>query len=343
MNVDRESLLAALEAVSPGLSASGALDQSQCFVFRKGKVHTFNEEQYCQAPLPVKGLEGAAQARPLLEILRRFKEEEVEVSQDDEGKQLVVTGKGRQAGVIMDKEIVLPIDKVEKPTEWLPVGGAYGEAMLLVQECAGRGKDYATSCVSFNHKWMESFDNYQMIRYRIKTKVDKPTVVRARGVKVAAGIGVSEVAFTPSWMFFRNEKKITVGCRRTVQEFFDMGDSFDIKGVKIALPKGLIAAAEIAEVFSSEIKDNNVVSVSLKRNKLRVTSQGVSGWYRETKKVEYDGRDLSFLISPRLLSQVTSKHSEVHIDRDRLKVDGGKWSYCSALGVEKEKNGDDAT
>lgn len=336
MKIDREQLLTSLEAASPGLSPSGAIEQSQCFVFRGGRVYAYNDEVFCHAPAPLNGVEGAVQARPLLEVLRRFKEEEVDVSQDDEGKQLVVSGKGRKAGVIMDKEVLLPIDKVDHPEKWRKVGDDYGEAMMMVQECAGRRqKDYATSCVHFGPEWMEAFDNYQMLRYKIDTKAGESTVVRATGVKVAAGIGPAAVSFTPSWMFFRNKQEIVVGCRRTVQDFFDMGDAFEVKGVKVALPKGLIEAAAIAEVFSSEIADNNVVCVDLRPGKLKVTAQGVSGWYRETKNVNYQGKELEFLISPKLLAQIVSKHSEVRISRNRLKVDGGNWTYCSALGLRK--------
>ena len=339
IKAEREAVLAALEAVSPGLSPKGVIEQSECFIFRKGKVFAYNDEEFCQAPLPLNGIEGAVPAKRLVGLLQGLKEDELGFEQSN--GELRIRGKGRTAGITMNAEVLLPIDQVERPAKdaWVKVGERYGEAMMMAQECAGRdAKDFATAIVHFHPKWIEAFDNYQMLRYTINTKLDKPTVVKSKGVKVAAGIGVSAVALTESWMWFKNERGLVVGCRRFVHDFFDLGANVVIDGEKVSLPKGLVAACEIAEGFSAEDADNNVVTVEMKPGKLRVMSRGVSGWYEERKEIKYDGRGMRFIISPKILREIVAKHNDVFLSETRLKVDGGKWVYCTVIGSPENKD-----
>lgn len=334
--VNREQLLAVLQAVSPGLSPAGVIEQSQCFVFRKGKVYTYNDEEMCYAPCPLEGVEGAVPARPLLQVLEKLKEEEVGIELRE--GELKVSGKGRAAGVTMSKEVLLPIDKVERPKEWHKVSDQYGDAVLLAYECAGRSeKDIATAVVHFAENWVEAFDNYQMLRHRLKTKAPKNTIIKAKSAKAAAEMAPHAVAFTDNWMFFRNGNGLVVGCRKYVGEFFDLSSQVKIEGTPVNLPKGLAHAADVASTFSSENKDDNVVTVSVKRDELRITARGVSGWYREKTAIKHRGPELSFVISPKVLCQIVEKHNTCLVTKDRLKVDGGAWVYCTVLGAPQEE------
>jgi hypothetical protein len=117
--VNREELLALLESVQPGLSTKSGLDQSTCFAFSKGRILTFNGEIACEAKSSLNGVEGAVQAGPLLSVLRKMPEEEVEVapskSKPEDDSHLIVQGKGRKLGVRMDSEILMPLDQLEPP------------------------------------------------------------------------------------------------------------------------------------------------------------------------------------------------------------------------------------
>ncbi len=128
--VKRENLLKQLEAVSPGLSAKEILEQSSCFVFKGGEVLTYNDEVACRADCPLPDIEGAVPAKPLLAILAKLPDDDIDVA-IDEGK-MIVKGKGRKTTIPMEAEVLLPVDNIDKPGEWKKLPSEFGEALAIV-------------------------------------------------------------------------------------------------------------------------------------------------------------------------------------------------------------------
>lgn len=341
MRVNRLELLQQLESVSAGLSTRDILEQTSCLVFQNGMVHTFNDEVACTIPTALKKLKGAVAAAPLLAILRKLDEDELDLTSEvgKEDGQLVVSGKKRSCGIRMDATISLPLDLVEKPGKvWSELHPDFGEAIQLVQQCASNDlSTYKLTCVHITPKYMEATDNYHIIRYRIKSGVTEPTLIRRTSIKHLVNLGMNEFNMTETFAHFRNPNGLLFSCRRTVEDYVDGGESLKQTGSPMALPKGLAEAIEKAHIFSSENVDENQVLVELRPGKLRVKGQGISGWYREIKKLKYDGPALSFQIEPALLMDLCNRHNECEVTADMLKVNGGKFIYVTSLGVaEKE-------
>lgn len=340
--VNREELLALLESVQPGLSVKSELDQSTCFAFSKGRVLTFNGEIACKAKSTLNGVEGAVHAGPLLSVLRKMPEEEVNVapgrmkSNDENDSHLIFQGKGRKLGVRMDAEILMPLDQLESPTEWRPLDGEFSEALKVVQDCCGGKKaDFVVACVHLKPKYMEASDNRQMIRYQIDTGVTSPSLIKQTAASHIAMLGASEIAETESWLHFRNAAGVVMSCRRFVEEFMDIGTHFkDMTGQTVTLPKGLAGELDNAEVFSSEDADKNLVEIQLKPGKVRIKGEGVTGFYTAIKNIEYKGKELTFFLPPSLLKQIVMRHNAIVITPDKIKVKGGRWRYVTSLSVE---------
>ncbi len=331
--VNREQFLTELESVRPGLSVREILEQSSCYVFKAGKVMTYNDEVACSSPTMLgKDLQGAVQADPLLAVLRKLQEDEIEVEAGD--GELLIRGKGRRAGIVMEKEILLPIDVVEKPDTWQKLHPDFSEAIGIVSQCSSKDESrFSLTCVHITPKWVEACDNFQLARWRLKTGVEKPTLVRHSAIKHIVSLGMTELAETDSWIHFRASSGLTLSCRRYIEDFPDLTDilKLDADAKPMSMPKGLGEAADKAQIFSSENTEANHVLVELQAGKLRVRGQGVSGWYTETKKLKYDGESMSFLISPQLLMDLVKRHNECQIAPERLKVQGDKYVYVSCL------------
>lgn len=341
MRVNREELLNNLEAVQPGLSKREIVEQSSCFVFQNGRVMTFNDEIACSHESSV-NLTGAVQAEPLLAILRKLGEEEIDIT-PGEGE-LRYSGKRREGGVRMEDEVILPIENVEIPKKWRKLPREFSEGVSLVEKCAGKDESaFSVTCVHIYPEWVEAYDNLQVARYHMRTGVKEPILVRRNSIKHIHALDMTEIAETEAWLHFRNPAGLVLSCRRYTKNELDPGSMLDVsaildfKGEPTILPKGLADAAEKAEIFSAENSDGNLVKVELRAGKLRITGRGVSGWYREMKSVHYDGRALSFLIDPKLLVEITSRHNECQITKTRLKVDSSKFVYVSCLGDEKDE------
>lgn len=342
MRVKREALLQELESVQPGLSQRDIVEQSSCFVFQNGQVLTFNDEIACAHKTCLTKLTGAVRAGPLMSMLRKLGEDELDV--DPYEGELILRGKGRKFGVTMENEILLKIHAVEPPGEFKKLPEDFSEAITLVHQCAHNDQTKGKiTCVHIHPKWMEALDNDQLIRYKLKTGVPFPLLIRKDSVKHVPALGMTEMAVGETWCHFRNSSGLVLSCRRYLDDFPDINTYLDVAGVATTLPKGLGEATDKAEVFSAENQDNNQVLVELRPGKLRVMGQGVSGWYSEVKQLKYTGEALSFLIAPKLLMEIIKRHNDVEIAPERLKVDGGKFIYVTCLGVAgEEKNGEAA-
>ncbi len=333
--LNREEFLHVLESVSPGLSPREVLEQSNCFIFQKGQVFSFNDEVACRRPtgLPEE-ITGAVPSKPLLEILAKLKEDEIEVLASD--GEMIVTGERRSAGIRMEAEILLPLDAIEPPKSWKTLPGDFAEAIKIVSHCAGKDADnFSLTCVHVHPNWLEACDDTQLCRWGMQTLVNAPTLVRSTALRHVSNFGMVQYSETDAWLHFRNESNLVLSVRRYLggaDEFPDLGKAIRGEGTKVQLPKGLVEAAERANVFSSEGGDNNRVMIELRPGKLKIEGRGVSGWYREAKRIKWAEDSVSFLIAPSLLSDLVKRHTEVSIGKGKLIVNGGPYVYVAALG-----------
>lgn len=348
MRVEREDFLRRLQTVKAGLSARDIIEQSCCFIFQDGQVATFNDEVSCHTS---SGLDdkfvGAIAAAPLLAVLEKLPEKDVELSMRD--GELVVIGKNRRVGVRAEAEILLPLGAVEKPKKWKPLHPDFIEAVSAVSSCASTDASrLVLTCVHVHPEWVEACDHHQLSRYTIKTGLDKSLLIRRDSLKHVCALGVSEVSVTETWAHFRNASGLVLSCRQYVDSYPDLTPLLKVKGAAPAtLPKGLAEAADTASVFSAENTDRNVVTVEIRAGKLRIKGVGTNGWYQEVKKLKYSGPPLSFMISPELLSELVKKYNDCEITNERLKVVSGAQTYVGWLfkidnnTVVKEENDDE--
>jgi len=334
--IDREKLIRTLEAVQPGLSNKDIVEQSSCFVFQNGMVHTFNDEIACSLATDVK-ITCAVQAVTLLELLKRLPDKAVEISVTEH--ELKIKGKRRKAGVRMEKDILLPIDKISSPKEsaWTTLHDDFCEALSVVRQCTGKDEGaFALTCVHITPKFIESCDSYQITRFKMKTRFKESILIRKEAALHIGSLDITEFAEDETWAHFRNASGLVVSCRRYIEEYPDMKEILQVKGTKTTLPEGLAKTADTAGIFSAEADASNTVGVTLTAGKLILRGEGNNGWYRETKKIKYDGPNMQFLIAPELLKEITKRHRDCEITPDRLKVDGGKFVYVTCLEAVEE-------
>lgn len=343
--VNREAFLQKLQMVQPGLSPREVVEQSSCFIFKNGRVITYNDEIACKivSGLP-KDLTGAVQATPLLAILQKLTEEEIDVEPD--GTELVIVGKRRKAGVRMEADILLPVSNIEPPTDWQDLHPNFCEAVGIVQECASKDQStFAAVCVHVHPKWVEATDNTQLARYRLKTGATEPYLVRRDSIKHITSLGMTQFAETESWIHYRNAEKLVLSSRRHLESFPDCTAVIkaEEKRAPLTLPKGLAEACEKADIFTRDNVEENEVTVELRPGKLHISGQGASGWYSETRKIKYEGRPMSFLIGPNLLKEITQKHNECTVSKTQLRVENERFVFIAALFAQSEKSAEAET
>ncbi len=330
--IERIKFHSILESVKPGVSAKEVTEQSSCFIFCGGKVLAFNEEVYCEADSGLnEWIKGAVAAKPLLALLDKMNEDVIEVVEDD--SVLAVIGKKRRADFRMTLDLAITPSVVTPPEEYQDLHPEFCNAIEQVQSCAGTDDSkFTLTCVHVHPKWVEACDNGQLCRYQIKTGFTTPTLIRRDAIKHVTSMGMTEFAESENWVHFRNPQGLILACRRYTDLYEDLSQFLEVTdGVPTTLPSGLADAAARCEVFSGENIADNLVVVEIANNKFKISGEGSSGRFTETKKTRYAGPPLAFTIPPKMLVAVTERHAECILGSRQLKVDGGKWVYVSCL------------
>ena len=334
--IKREDFLNDLNQVKPGLSVREFLEQSTCVVFNEGAVMTFNDEVYCRKEMKLNGVVGAVNAQTLFAILEKMNEDVLEICDGSNGE-LEFRGKKKAFGIAKDKEIFLPVDRVEKPGEWTKLPDGFCEAVDLVRHCVGTDETkFILTCVHIEPRGMEACDNLQAIRVKFKTGVEESIVTKGTSLMQLQSLDVSSFSVTKSWMHFRNKKGLTFSCRRYSEEFPKLDGLLNVSGDHIAVPRTLSDAADRAAVFADTLGEP-LINVRLEEDKIRIKGVGALGWYKEVKKVDYKGQLMEFVISAHLLKYVSEQYQKAEITERALKVTGDRWSYITALGKSVEK------
>ena len=346
MKINREDFLNALNRVKAGLSPREFIEQSSCFVFKDGKVMTFNDEVACQlelTPEMVGGtmdITGAVQATKLTDILEKLNDPELEVRDNEQG-QLEFKGKRKAFGIIKDSEIFLPIDKVEAPGKWFGLDKEFTQAIGMVQHCVSSDESrFQLTCVHIHPDHIEACDNLQIMRVNVKTRIKRPVLVRGSSIATITDLGMDSISLTKSWIHFRNSDGLVMSCRAYAEEYPALDKLMEVEGSPIVIPKGLKDAATRATVFASDQQGDPQVVVKIKDGKVRIVGEGLAGWYKEVSKVAYDGPPISFAIAPRLLGQISDKYKEAVISDHKLRASSEMWSYVTVLGQLTEREPD---
>ncbi len=336
--INREKFLQTLQSIAPGVAPREIIEQSTCAIFRKGRVSTFNDEVCCRGPsgLPPE-LTGAVKAQPIIDMLTKLTEDEITVDQTD-GK-LTVVGKGQGADFLLEKEIVLPISSVERPTEWTKLPGEFCDAVSLVGSCASteRNSEYDTDCLHVAKGWVECTDRIQACRWTMKTVFPESVHVRQGSIKHIAQLGMTSFNVGQSWVHFKNPAGMVLSCRRYLDvKYPDLEEVLEVKGKTIQLPKKLPEACEKAQVFSKTGELDRVM-VEMGRGKMTLSGHGPQGRYWKRFKLAWDGEPISFMTSPDILSELVNKHNDFVISASRLYVKGPSFVYvCSLFTVPEE-------
>lgn len=334
MKVVREELLKVLEFVKPGLSPKELIEQSSCFVFQEGKVFSYNDEVSCSMKCPL-DITGAVPAAQFLELLDKLKDDELDIAPTN--GELIIKGTREESGLRMEKEVLLPLSAMEQCEKWNKLPSGFTEAIELVQQCCSKDENrFAITCVNIHPEWIEAADDFQMTRYKIKTGIENRILVRQVAIKEVPKAGMTRFGQTKSWMHFKNKDGLILSCRKYPDDYPNLSSILKIKGNKAKLPKGLADAIPKAEIFSSTNPDNDLVKVHLRPKKWRLTGIGTMGRYKKWGKTTYDGEPITFLISPKLLTEIVKRHREVEISEERLIARGDNWTFVSCLSKVPE-------
>lgn len=336
MKANREALLAALRFANLGVAQSESLEQSNTFVFTEKELITFNDEVMTRSPTPLPGIQGAVVAREFMALVDKLPDEELEI--EIKGEEIILKGTRRTAGVTCYAEITLPYDAVPLPEEW----STLKENVLDMLQQAARtcGRDVTqelTMMVHVTPKLVEACDNFRLFRATLPTGFPGEGLLMGSGVTLLDGLGVQKVSMGQGWAHWQTEDKRVISLRCGEGKYHDkMEQALNLgKAEETSLPANLDEIVSRTTITMSGDEDP-AIGVALESGKLTVTSRKAEGWYKETKKVKYEGEGMEFSVHPKFLLEMLKRTRRVMVNKTRMKMTADGIEFVVALVKSKE-------
>jgi len=192
MIIQRKELLAALDSCAAGLGTKGGMNQSQCYVFRNGKVHTLNEMIYTRTDSPFNpDVPVAVPAKAFRDTLAKFGDDEINIEEKD-GK-IKVWVKSKRATINGHTDVYLPLEEVPEPMDWVDAPPELSDALPAACDCTGKNEDVMDN-LYIGAKGIIACDRAQAIQFSIATGVRETCLIGAEGVKAIASLGIAAVS-----------------------------------------------------------------------------------------------------------------------------------------------------
>ena len=337
MEIKREHVKYVLDCVSGGL-AMGQRDTREgasYFVFKAGKVITFNDEVYCSMPLDL-GFEGAVKGEQLLNIVGRMKDETLKIKV--EGDMVKISCGRRRAGFQLDGDVGSALEELEPVTEWIECDTLAPASIGDCCGCAvGKSSDkFYKTCVHLSPHYIEATDCQQFMRVWMKTPVKESTLVKAYTVRNVEGLDIAEWGCNNDWIGFKTSDDLEYYARIYRDEYptqaMDSLAQAPEEGDAFTPPQGFVGAVDSAKIFSNELDDPKVKVIIKEDGKMMIEGMGRTGFFQEVLDCAYQGSRMEFFSSPKVLKQFAEAYTDGKISERALTVyEEGKFIYLSSI------------
>lgn len=339
MEVNKAELLAALEKVKPGLANRELIEQATSFAFLGGRVVTYNDEISISHPVKDLDVTGAVKAEALYSFLSRVKEDTITMEIDD--NQVKITAGKSVAGLVFEQEVKLPIEEVGEIGTWHPVSEDFVTGLKMCYPCCTKDMSLGVlTCVYVNGQVMVGSDSYQIIRYQLDQEVAlDPFLLPASSAHTLARYPITEIASGQGWVHFKTKDGTIISSRVFDGDYPDFDVYFEFEGTEIEFPKGTTEALERAEVFSKSdltIMDMPVVTISITKNRVNISAQDQSGWFKETLPIKHTGEPIKFTTNVQFLLALLSQSPSCVYGEGRIQFAGEKWTHLISTMISED-------
>ncbi len=329
--VQMDVLKRALDTASLGLATKETVEQSTSFVFGDGYITTFNGEVFVKTPNPV-DLDAVVPAEDIMRILPRFPDESVKLSLDKGKSELIIKGRRKEAGITCEAERRLPVDAVPEPEDWMPLPADTLASLRQASEVCGTDlSQHLTTVVHATPALVEACDNYRLYRASLDTGFPQDILIPAASVSPFVKIKPTEISVTNGWLHGKTEDGTVIAVQCSQGKYHESIESImeDPDAEDIVFPEELDGMLDRAAVMSEHGFDSRV-TVTIAQNNLTIETRKMSGWYKEHKRTDHAGAELTFDIHPYFLKDILAKSHTAKVG-ERLSVEFDDVLFISVL------------
>jgi DNA polymerase III sliding clamp (beta) subunit (PCNA family) len=339
MKIQRGDLLAKLNEASPGLTSTQALtvEQSDCFVFIKDTLYSFNDSIMVRVPNPLPGLDVVVNGRDLLDLVAKVPDDELEVELGD--GELRVNGTGRSAWISAAVDVAMPLNEVPVPSKWSKLSEGTAKALQqAASTCDAKSSDYLVTAIHVTPDLVEGTDQIRFMRVSGPTGFQSRALLPADAVYELKKVELNKVSVGEGWVHFKTGQSAVVSMRCGHGDYIEgVEEALKLKKPeKVVLPVGLKDTVERCEIFDHKQGDFKI-GVKLSDGRLVLTASNEGGGYKERHKMEYGGRPLNFMVAPDLLVEVLSHTREVMVDGTKMKIAWDQSVFVVCLDASEDE------
>jgi DNA polymerase III sliding clamp (beta) subunit (PCNA family) len=349
--LERKYLLDTLNKAKAGLSDIEFITQSNTFVFKNGKVTTFNADIAVTMPIKL-SVKGAVSAKELLGILAKIKSKEIEISTTQ--NEFIIRTKPHkssqeiiEAGIRLDEDIKLPIEDMFEEKEidfldWQPLKQEVIDGIDFCKFSASKNENKGVLCsIHLKDNFLQTCDNYRYTHYTFSKKYfkGKSILIPINSAKeIAKYKDIEKYALTENWIHFMLKEGAIVSCRLMHGKFPDVLATNKDNPVEVKFPADTTALLDKATVFvDSSSYDTEAVHIIFGRKTMRIECRGPSGRFEGKTRITYKGTPISFSINPSFLKQIIAHDTEIFLHERIMQFKGKNYEHVVALMKPKEK------
>ena len=338
MKIKREILKKALEIVKPGLATKEEIEQTSKFAFIKGHVITFNNEISIAHPIDLPDLEGVVPARELYDTLSRMSGETVDLTLRKSN--LIVRSGKAKAGLSLNSEIRLPLEEISQSDNWETLPDNFTKQIHFVTGSVSKDQSLPIlSTIHITSESAEATDSFRIayVKWNKKLSDDVDMLIPAKSLLKVIKIKPVKIAYSNSWVQFKNEEGTVISCRVYINEEFPKVSQF-LKldaDYEITMPDNIQELLYRAEVFAKrEHPLDESITITLSKGNIIFESKSDSGWFKEYSSIDYNGAEFTFIIVPYLFDTIIERTKVMKLNDKFIIFSGEDWKYIT---VYKEK------
>jgi len=340
MEFDRKELLGKLNVALIGTTISGAVDQSDCFIFRGDRISSYNDDMAVTTPFET-GIEGAIGAMSLKNLLEKMTEEKVTIDMKEGENEVSIKASRKKAGMpLRDTDSPIFAMKMPEDDEWqeLPSNFVKGVRQCL-NSVSKKFKYLELTGIHFFGEIMESCDKFRLTRTEMKGLPFSEDIIIPGSVcaKIVA-LNPTQYVFDPVWAHFMLEDGTTVSCRTIANLTFPNTDNLAIldEGETIVFPNKLVEILDRACVFSEEDVDSGAIYVKMiiADDKIVIRGENTDGWFEEECRMRYKGDEIIVYVNPVHFIHILNSLSEAIKGVNKMKFTGDDFIQIITLGAD---------
>ena len=332
MIVNKKEFLTLLKKLKIGISTRGYIQSSDCYIFTKEGLTTFNDDICAHTFFDYRGPceKVGVPHKELFDLVSRITTDEFDMEFTEE--ELHISTKRIHSKIKLEKNPSIPIEQVLssgidinflysfKENEDLTDG-----IKACVETVSNDDLEVVLGCVHFHKNGIESTNKFEITRIKKNLNIfpdddEYGILIPGNFVKDICSFTIEQLALTQdgTWLWMMDEDGFTVYCRSVRASYLDVDRIFKktdrTENTEITLPETILEVLERILVFSKEEKKiHERVSFEISNGSLTVNSYNQRGNITEKVRIRYDGPPFSFAANPHSLYRLLKYSNKVKV------------------------------